>query len=80
MDITVGRVVIATAGREKGNFLIVVTIEGDRCFVVNGKNRTLLNPKCKNILHLKKTNTSFTLTGETTDKQIRRFLNEFSNS
>lgn len=76
MDITKGTVVLVKAGREKGKFLVVTEIKDNKCFIVNGKNRTISKPKCKNILHLTRTNTVFNLTVDTTDKQIRKFLNE----
>lgn len=80
MCIKKGTVVIATAGREKNKFFVVSNVSKEKSFIVNGKNRTLEKPKCKNNLHLKKTNISFDINSDVTDKQIRKFLNDFSNS
>lgn len=50
----IGRIVEATAGRERGKlFMIVGIIDENYVWIVNGKNRTLAKPKKKKIKHLK---------------------------
>ncbi len=51
-NVTKGNIVISLSGREKGNYFVVSKVEGNYAFLVNGKTRTLTNPKKKNIKHL----------------------------
>lgn len=50
--VSVGDLVISTAGRDKGKFFLVVKTESAVAYVVNGKERKVQNPKKKNIKHL----------------------------
>ncbi len=50
--ISVGQIVFAKNGRDKGLAFIVTAIEGDYVFIVNGKNRTLEKPKKKKQKHI----------------------------
>lgn len=55
--ITVGSVVYSKAGRDKGNYFMVLEILDDSYVnVVDGKIRKLDRPKRKKIKHLKNTN------------------------
>lgn len=49
---TVGEIVQSTQGRDKGNFYLVVAIEKDTLYVVDGRKRLLTTPKKKNVKHL----------------------------
>lgn len=55
-----GQMVISKSGRDKGSYFIVVKLEGKFVYVVDGDLRKIENPKKKNPLHLKVTNTVFT--------------------
>lgn len=48
-----GDVVIATAGRDKGKYFLVISVDDNMALIVDGKSRKVLNPKKKNIKHLK---------------------------
>lgn len=49
-----GRLVISTAGRDKGKFYLVLEKALDsRVYVVDGEARKVLHPKLKNEKHLK---------------------------
>ena len=48
-----GNVLLALAGKEKGQIFIVLKVEKDRAFIVDGKRLKKLNPKKKNLKHLK---------------------------
>lgn len=54
-SVTVGSVVISTAGRDKGELYIVKEIINDYVMLVNGKGKTILNPKKKKIKHIHNT-------------------------
>lgn len=56
-DLMVGQVVRSMAGRDKGEFMVVMSIiDENYVFVSNGKLRKVSNPKKKKIKHLSKTN------------------------
>ncbi len=48
-----GDLVVSTAGRDKGKYLIVISVQGKTAKVVDGKTRKIFAPKQKNIKHLK---------------------------
>lgn len=49
---SVGAVVTATAGREKGEIFLISNDVGEYAYLINGKSRTIENPKKKNKKHL----------------------------
>ena len=51
-DIKSGDVVVSTAGRDKGNFFLVVSSEKGRALIVDGKIHKVTAPKKKNVKHL----------------------------
>ena len=80
---SVGAVVSATAGREKGELFLIVNENGEYAYLINGKSRTIENPKKKNKKHLHLLCKS-ELTGlnmsELTDAQVKNFLNNYNKS
>ena len=77
MEILTGRVVISSAGHDKGRFMLVVGADGDRVLVADGKERKLGHPKKKNIRHVRITESTIEPEG-LTDKKLRKMLNEIS--
>ena len=77
MDIKTGRVVISSAGHDKGRFMLVVGADGDRIFVADGKERKLGHPKKKNIRHVRATSSTIEPEG-LTDKKLRQLLNSIT--
>lgn len=53
MDFKKGDLVMAVNGREKGEYFVIKDITGNTALLVNGKSRTLNNPKLKNLKHIK---------------------------
>ena len=53
-DIQIADVVIATAGREKGKLFYVLDMDAEFLILVNGKDRTLEQPKRKKRRHVDK--------------------------
>ena len=53
-----GQIVFSKAGRDKSHFLVVLSVQGNRCTVADGRRRRVEKPKCKNIKHLGATNGS----------------------
>ena len=75
MELQVGMVVCAAAGKEKDNFYIVTGMDGRFVYLADGKHRTLEKPKRKNVRHIRLTGTVWELEG-LTDKALRRRLRE----
>ena len=56
-DLMLGQVVRSTAGRDKGNFLIIVDIiDPNYVMIADGDFRKINHPKRKKVKHLAKTN------------------------
>jgi ribosomal protein L14E/L6E/L27E len=79
MDIQIGRVVYSRAGRDKGEFLVVVGTEGEFLLVCNGKDRPLERPKKKNKKHIGLTATVLDSGSMSTNRSLRRTLKSFSD-
>ena len=76
MNITIGSVVKALAGREKNSFYVAVGIHDGFVEIADGKERKLESPKRKNIKHISPTKTIID-TKELTNKKLRKLLGEF---
>ena len=70
----VGKVVLALAGREAGTLHLVVTEDGKRCKIADGRRRTLANPKMKNPKHLREIGVRLAPEQYATDRGLRRAL------
>ncbi len=78
-----GAVVSAIAGREKGEIFIICKDEGEYAYLINGKARTLSNPKKKNKKHLHllcKSEITRLDMSSITDAQVKNFLNNYCKS
>ncbi|HIT73731.1 MAG TPA: KOW domain-containing RNA-binding protein [Candidatus Fimicola cottocaccae] len=56
MEFTAGQIVFSKSGHDKGGAFIVIDIEEEFLYIVDGKRRTLEKPKRKKIKHVQKTN------------------------
>lgn len=73
----VGTVVISKSGRDKNNLFVVIKIEGQYVYIVDGKIRRLENPKKKNKKHLQKTNMFLNynkIFDNLTNKKLRKII------
>ena len=81
--LSVGAVVSATAGRERGEIFLIIRDSGEYAYLVNGKSRTIENPKKKNKKHLhllcKSEVTGLDMTS-LSDAQVINFLNNYCKS
>ncbi len=75
MQLKIGMVVCATAGKEKDSFYVVTQLDGNAVYLADGKHRTLEKPKRKNVRHIRPTSTVWELDG-LTDRALRRKLQE----
>ena len=51
--VDVGDVVICQNGRDKNSLFLVVNVDGNFAYLVNGSKRKVNNPKKKNLKHIK---------------------------
>lgn len=77
MDILKGSIVRAKAGRDKGEYFIVLGFDGNFALITNGKQRKVETPKKKSLKHLEPTQTVLDLQ-QPTNRQIKKLLNEFN--
>lgn len=80
--IEVGSVVLAKAGKEKGELFVVVDIDENYAYIANGKRLRAAKPKKKSFKHLKQIDVSplsredVQETNERVNARIRKFLIE----
>ena len=74
MELQIGQVVKAKAGRDHGGYFVVVGFAGSHVLLANGKERKRAKPKAKNPRHVNPTKTFLTEQQMTTDRQIYRAL------
>lgn len=79
MKLKTGSVVAAEAGRDSGKLFAVISIDGNRCMIADGKSRKLDKPKCKNIKHIRLTDSMIDL-NDITDKKLRIALRTIRES
>lgn len=72
-----GTITRSLAGRDKGSFLIVMSVDGKCVTVCDGKKRPLENPKLKKILHVAPTNMVVEEESLLTNNKIKTALREF---
>lgn len=70
----IGRIVCSKAGKDKGNFSVIVKTENGRIFISDGKKHKLSSPKSKNPKHLAFTETTLNNEELKTDKSLRKAL------
>lgn len=56
MNFEIGSIVISTMGRDKGMYFIVVAVEENYVYLVDGSVRKVDKPKKKKIKHIELTN------------------------
>lgn len=76
MDIVKGSIVKSKAGRDKDEFLVVVSVDNSYAYVCDGKHHKTESPKKKNLKHIAPTQTVIEM--PQTNKQLRKLLNSFS--
>lgn len=77
MKVTRGAVARSSAGRDKGDFLIIMECSGSYVYVCDGKHRPVDRPKKKSLKHLYVTNTVVGEENMLTNKLIRKSLRPF---
>ena len=77
MQVVRGTVVRSSAGRDKGDFQVVLEFDESYAVVCDGKHRPLEQTKRKKLKHLKITNTIVDEENLLTNKLIRKALRPF---
>jgi len=78
VNVSKGMIVRAAAGRDCGGLFAVVGIDGNYCFIADGKSRKLSSPKRKSFRHIIITEKYADLSNMT-DKKLKRLLSEYSD-
>lgn len=82
MNLQIGDVVVATAGKEKNKNFVVLSLDAKYCFLVDGNRLKLNKPKKKSLKHVQKASKSRFSESELATGQekvnaaIRKFLKE----
>ena len=79
MELERGQVVRSLAGHDKGELMVVLGVEKGRVLLCDGKHRKTENPKRKNIRHIKVLTQVLDVSLMTTNRKIRKTLNEIAN-
>lgn len=79
MELKIGSVVRAKAGRDKDGLFVVTAVEKNYCFIADGKSRKLDSQKRKNMKHLSLTNSMIDIK-DITDKKLRTTLKTISGN
>ena len=84
MDKLDGAVVISKAGRDKGNFFVVLRTEDNYAYIADGNLRKVDRPKKKKLRHLQLTNyvsqRILNPEQEITNSEVRKALVEYSEN
>ena len=75
MSIERGQVVLCLAGRDSGEYAVVVDSSESTVTVANGKSRPLERPKTKNLKHVKITAKRLIISEMASNRWLRRELN-----
>ncbi len=76
MDIKIGSVVRALAGREKDRYFVAVAVSGGFVYIADGKERKLSSPKKKNMKHISPVN-DYIDTDGLTDRKLRQLMSSY---
>lgn len=76
VDIKVGSLVYANAGRDKGSLFVAVRVGGGYVDIADGRKRKLSKPKRKNPKHISPAGAVISIEG-LTEKKLRQLINEY---
>ncbi len=55
LEYQIGQIVYSKSGHDKGEAMLILSVEGRYLYLVNGKTRRLEKPKCKKMIHVQPT-------------------------
>lgn len=74
MNIEKGRVCVSLAGRDKGKFLCVMSVDEQFVYVADGDERPLERPKKKNVKHIRATHASLIPEDINSNRSLKKAL------
>ena len=84
MEIGIGSIVYSKAGRDKGKYFAVISLEGEFAYLCDGDIRKFDKPKKKKLKHLSVTNEvsstvkeKITVSGKIGNAELRKAITEF---
>ena len=77
MEIKRGTVVRSNAGHDRGLFMAVLEVDGRFALTADGKTRTIISPKRKNLIHLSPTAAVLSDEEMESDSLLRKALRRF---
>lgn len=80
LDIARGSVVKCKAGKEKGNFYAVVSLEDEFVYLANGNDRLLDRPKKKKAIHIAPTLAALPESSLRSNRELRIALKSFNTA
>ncbi len=78
MQFVKGMIVRSKAGHDKGSFFVVLRVENDMAYIIDGAARNAQKPKKKKWIHLSPTKTVLSEQSMETDVEIRKILAEYN--
>ena len=79
MNLSIGQVVVSTAGHDKGDLLVVAGFDEKKVLLCDGKSRKLEKPKSKNPRHVSPTERVLDGDSMATNRKIRKTLSKWAN-
>ena len=77
MEIKRGTVVRSNAGHDRGLFMAGLEVDGRSALTADGKTRTIISPKRKNLIHLSPTAAVLSDEEMESDSSLRKALRRF---
>lgn len=77
MEFKRGGIMQSRAGHDRGDFQVVLRVDGAYAYMADGKRRTLENPKKKKLMHLASTGAVLGEESLSTNRQIRTALRKY---
>ena len=75
MSVERGQVILSLAGRDSGEYAVVIDSTESTVTVANGKSRPMARPKMKNLKHVQVTAYRLNISEMASDRWLRRELN-----
>ncbi len=84
LDVQAGSLVFSEAGRDKDGLFVVLSRQGEYCFIADGRSRRVEKPKKKKLKHLRSAGATASLKSKTdlgetpTNSEIRKSIKEYA--
>lgn len=78
----IGNLVIATKGKEKNQYFVIMELDDKFAYIIDGKRLKTSNPKKKNVKHIQKASKNdfqielFSINNDNVNCAVRKFIKE----